>query len=174
MIPERKYVVIRDTVAAVTTQYLSAASAARRRELPVDATCQTAPTRQVDIKTLGTDIFLGFKVVRLLETHGSNDRAHTEVWRAVELNCYPLKTLTQHRREDGTVNDSNEQVASKITLAEPDPSWFDIPSNYTEKPPSVVELEILQSQGVEPPACFIRSLARIDKTYQESQLYRPQ
>lgn len=174
MIPERKYIVIRDAVAAMTTQYLSPAAAIRRSALPADSTCKTAPTRQVDIKVLGTGTFLGFPVVQLLETHGPNDRTRTEVWRAPDLNCYPLKTITQFRRDDGTIGDSNEQAASKVTLAEPDPSWFGIPSGYTERVPSAVELEVLRRQGVKPPASFIQSLARIDRNYQDSQRFKPQ
>jgi hypothetical protein len=89
---------------------------------------------------------LGYSLMRTDESHGQEetgpnlDEVQHHLWLASNLNCIPI------RREDILFKDGKElqrtlSSFTHVAEGEPDPSLFEVPQNYVERPPSAVMAE---------------------------------
>ena len=94
-----------------------------------------------------------------------------ESWQAPDLDCYPLRTVTEWRAEDGSVTDRTELAATQMMTGEPDASLFGITADFAEAAPSEVTRQVASLDEV--PCCtpLSRAQSALDRRYYDSRRY---
>ncbi len=172
LIPDKKQVVVAEPVRYLSTEILSDGAAARYRMGPPDATCATNRflMNGASRRVIGQDVFLGFPVLRIEQ---SSRGMRIESWQAPGLDCYPLRTVTEWRAEDGSVTGRTELTAAQVMTGEPDASLFGIPADFAEAAPSEVTRQVASLEKV--PCCVPlgRAQQALDRRYYDSRKYAP-
>jgi hypothetical protein len=131
---------------------------------PEDPTCDTE-------SMIGKDVFLGLPVVKHIRQ--SSESCTVETWEAPDCGCIPI--FTRHTDKDSETGEVTvfETKATKITLREPNPVWFEIPADYDEKPPSQVREVRYAKIGLTMTEERKESLRIQDEIYWSSQANKP-
>ncbi|NWG13877.1 MAG: hypothetical protein HXY20_10120 [Acidobacteria bacterium] len=175
LVPQRKSVVVSYPIKAVSTTWYSREAVQAYIQKPHDPTCNNHPElveeAQHEMGILGTGSFHGVSVVKHVR---ETEEAIIETWESPECSCEAVLTRATWRNPDGTVQGTTEQIATAIHLGEPDPSLFEIPADFAEKPPSVVANETSRKvHNRDFPSDSLRKLGSADKAYRDSQAHRP-
>ena len=128
LVPDWKRVTVYDTT-GLFAEFVPLDAAFGAQSQPSDPTCRThlAP---LPFRVVGTGEVAGLQVVkRVLEDH---EGLRMEEWLAPELDCDALYWRSEPRNPDGTLQVVAEETTISVTLGEPSPEIFEIPSNYTE------------------------------------------
>ena len=140
--------------------------------IPKDPTCETLDQSPSHTESMiGKDVFLGFTVVKRM-TQLSNGDTY-ESWQAPALGCKEI--FSRHTKKDPDPDELYypETAATKITLGEPNPVWFEIPADYDERPPSQVREVRYAKSGLTMTESRKESLRMQDEQYWSSQTYKP-
>ncbi|MCC6860571.1 MAG: hypothetical protein IT158_18535 [Bryobacterales bacterium] len=170
----RKYLVVSDSLEALSTYYLSPAAAAEAREKASDPTCRQKSIGATVFAMKGVATSLGHHVVKLA---AENKGAHFESWEAPELDCFPLYSLTITKNADGSVNSRDEQVTTSVVTGEPQAALFAVPATYSERPPSEVTAMLLSRfENFDAKTCPTCTAAaeRLDRNYYASRQHMPE
>jgi len=86
-----------------------------------------------------------------INTEGDACRPVTHtLWYAPDLDCEPVRRLTESRDNDGSIRDRFEDIPLSIKLGEPDAALFSIPTDYVEMSPSAYRQKIWEAVHREP------------------------
>lgn len=85
-------------------------------------------------KVVGHATILGRQVIVISNSVAAGER--TLISRAPDLACEALEVRIEQQQADGSWTLKSETKAVSLTLAEPDPSLFEVPSTYTSMKPS--------------------------------------
>lgn len=112
---------------------------------------------------------LGYRVVRFSSVNSQKDgnQLVREDWKAPELNCASLRTVSGRVDAQGHARILQTIEATTVKMGEPDPKLFEVPANYTERAPSEALAELARRLGVPAPASN-RGLEIADKKYWDS------
>lgn len=107
--------------------------------------------------TVEAERFLGFDVIKkteVLTNEAAGRERRLEVWLAPELNCTSVKYVVSKPAPDSGWTVEAHGEATSITLGEPDPRLFDLPTDYSELPPveTFSELRKLHGRAPVPPS----------------------
>ena len=121
---------------------------------------------------LGREQILGREVLHVkVDTRTRNngqDGIYRESWIAPALGCIALKEVTS-MYDQAKVKAYQVTEVESIKEGEPDAKLFNIPGNYTERPPSAVFQENARRTGRVCPSCERNTGARLDSIYIGSQ-----
>lgn len=121
-----------------TTYPLSPAELAPYRNPPNSCTTGNQPRQ--------TAAILGYEVVKdEIQSIPGQSSSQVIRWRAPALNCLPLRTELNEFLADGAPRASLVEEVTSIVPGTPDPSLFEIPSNYQVRTPQQV-VEIISRQ----------------------------
>ena len=84
-------------------------------------------------------------------------------WRAPALDCTSLKAVLERTENQKTLVFNN--TVTSVTLGEPDPALFSIPSEYREVAPSEMDAEMTKGLGVTIRPNAAAELKRRDDIY---------
>jgi hypothetical protein len=156
--PQQLSVYILDKLKLKSTETLPP-TATDFSHLPLDPTCANAAK---GYKFLAKDSYLGFDayIYSLTAADQSGQSMVTTLWLAPQLDCTDLQAYLQRGSR------TSHNYVTSIKMGEPDPSLFDLPSDYTEVKPSDLELERAKALGLSAvPATMIDGLNRRDEGY---------
>ena len=128
LVPDRKRVTIYDTTGLVA-EFVPLDPVFAAQSQPSDPTCQTHNAPPISFRVVGTGQVAGLQVVKSVLEH---DGHRVEQWLAPELDCAALYWRSEARNPDGILQSVGEETTVSVTLGEPSPELFEIPSNYTE------------------------------------------
>ena len=167
LVPDRKRVTIHDTTGSVTTEHVPLAAVLHAQSQPSDPTCRTHVA--LPFRVVGTGEVAGLQVVkRVLEKEGHR----SEEWLAPELHCAALYWRSEDRNPDGTLQAVAEETTVSVTLGEPSPELFEIPSNHTEHSPIEVMRLLAGPEGCED--CInTEAWQKREQAYRDSSQYAP-
>jgi hypothetical protein len=173
-IPERKSVVVSESIQGVSTTYLSSHGAAGLLSRNQDKSCLSHP-ELVDAvrkmhKVISTDKFLGHDVVKSVIDTASTT---TERWESPDCDCEALYEIVKYKNQDGKIISSTERVATSFVIGEPAANLFAIPASYKEMTPSALMSETsLRLYGADLPLITKGRLeSATDRQYYQSRNY---
>jgi hypothetical protein len=114
---------------------------------------------------------LGYRIVKALHRTSQNGThapsRKSELWVAPDLGCAELKKVSKSINPDGSeLTLVTEAIA--IAPGEPDASWFQIASDYTERQPSEA-MRVLRGRSPGLPSSTPKeSVATLDSAYRNS------
>jgi beta-lactamase regulating signal transducer with metallopeptidase domain len=160
LVPERKQLTVSDEVSVFSAEEITDARVQRLVSPTPDPTCQTHPELVESVRKgvtmLGTGDYLGIRVVKFVE------RSQTgigEFWESPDCNCEVV-----YRKTQSTEYFPAETIATAISLGDPEPSLFSIPSYYKEKSAMLLDYEVtLKHLGETPSPEILRQLEQADK-----------
>lgn len=114
---------------------------------------------------------LGFDIIKLSLDEAT---AYVEIWLSPELGNLPVRDRRLWKDAQGAIVSETDQIATEITVGDPDPALFDIPSEYEEMKPSDLAAAVEQRLfGRLIPAAAMNTLLRADETYRTAKTARP-
>jgi uncharacterized protein involved in type VI secretion and phage assembly len=161
LVSERR-ILIDDRLKLTSTSHLSV-----RKYSQPQATCsysKTAPRVQPSL--LGTEYVLGYQAV-VIQTVLS-DRGMTFIhknWEVPSLDCAVVRVYEERRNAAGDLTGTFEVIPTAIQTGPPTDALFQIPSNYTEGPPSAMYSANAQSRNTSMPDELAASLKDRDQKY---------
>lgn len=164
---ERKYVVIADAIRAISSFPLTKLTADSAKLLTFSERCEES-----GLNLIGETRILGFAAYGYTQSRRTSRVSRSTSWRAPTLDCRELRYLEEQLDENGRVTHTFERVATKVTLADPDPALFVIPDGYREIPPSQANLELMERRAGKPidgPTLqrMKPAMIKMDEHYQE-------
>lgn len=130
----RRYMIFDGIQSMLPVLRFSAKDLAIRKEAMLNASSNCAYPGYTPI---GYGEMQGYKVdiLKWLPPPGNTSTIFT-VWKAPELGCETVQSRDQERQPDGSLKTIAETRLVNVALGEPDPSLFEIPSNYATVKPS--------------------------------------
>lgn len=130
----------------------------------------SAQSAQNRFTAAGTALAFGYFANILI----AEDKAsRVERWIIPELNDLAVKDVRHWKDATGAIVSTTEQTVTQLSVGDPDPSLFVVPSDYTELPPSQIETALVL-QVLQQPLSKLNPdvLQRSDDIYVKSQRYR--
>lgn len=121
-------------------------------------------------RIMGFEQFLGLKVIRIQKYgggDGNEEKFVLDEWRALDLDCFALKSVLQTTDTHGKVTTRRTATATSVKFGSPDPSQFSVPPDYRELTPSMALDLDAQHRGIPPSSCARTSALRADSNYFE-------
>jgi hypothetical protein len=87
---------------------------------------------------------LGYRVV---EYRDKDKLSEIRIWVAPDLGCFPLYTEKRLLDSDVRAKPFSVSRVSVLVEGEPDPSLFEVPSNYVEMPEDEARLKAIKNMG---------------------------
>lgn len=103
---------------------------------------QSKPTSCGEAPSAERSSILGYEVVKVIRDWSPPSEAinRIESWKALALDCYPLKEIFYHGQPGSTVVTNIRQVTA-VSIGEPNLDLFAVPAGYVERPPTAVYRE---------------------------------
>lgn len=130
---EKKRVLVHNHTQSTTSFPITDETVQYLRARPDDPSCTTHPHLLHAFRIIGTDTFLGYKVVKLVYEEAKYTQ---ERWEAPELDCEPLFERVDKKDPSGNVYYTSETTATRVVVGEPRHELFTSPDKYTEQSPS--------------------------------------
>lgn len=111
------------------------------------------------------DWVTGYTVLTKADNWTAGDRdIQDQFLVAPNLNCAPLARTTIVRQK-GVIIGRNIERADQVSVGEPDPALFQIPSDFKERTPSEYFAERARLSGKPCPTCMAASARELDRAY---------
>jgi len=145
--PEREIVTVDDKNRMKSTLFIAPVPAGTSLPAPVSPPQRRECERPQGAELLGERMIAGVNAIGYRHASKDPDGGTTtaEDWFGKALGCFVLESRAEYTGGDGIVKSTFQRSTVKLILGEPDPSFFSVPVDYSEVPPSAIEKQRLPS-----------------------------
>lgn len=129
-------------------------------------------------KLVGEETILGYQTYKF-ESNGNPGVTQREsTWLALALDCRSLRYVVERFGDSGQLVSGFEPRALSVTLGEPDPGLFEVPTQYRELTPSQASRELRERRldipfgSSKADEKLLPGMAAMDRKYLNSRQYR--